>query len=161
LLKNHIQGNDRSTIAKGLLYNNELVAVMTFTKPRISLGNKTSATGLYELSRYATSKHVIGGFSKLLSHVCREHTEITDILTYADVRYSSESSNVYIANGFTLDHISSPNYWYFDSHSSATTAVRKHRYSFRKQALEARFPKVYDPTLTEFEIMDKTTYRRI
>lgn len=54
LNQNHIQGEDKSNIKLGLWYNNGkedlLVAVMTFCKPRTSLGLKDSNYD-YELSR--------------------------------------------------------------------------------------------------------------
>lgn len=153
--KYHIQGEDKASIMKCLKYNNEIVAVMTFCKTRKALGNSGAD---YELSRYASKYHIIGGFSKLFKHIVDEN-KIDSVITYADLRWSSRNSNVYDKNGFVLKHASKPNYWYFDKNK--TPSKREHRYSFRKQVLEKRFPDVYDPKLTEFQIMDKTTYRRI
>lgn len=157
LNKYHIQGEDRSSIYKCLKYKNEIVAVMTFVKARISLGNKNLES--WELSRFATANHVIGGFSKLLNAILNEHNEIEKIITYADLRWSSEESNVYIKNNFVLEHISKPNYWYFNK--DFNNLKREHRYSFRKQKLKEKFSDLYDDNLTEFQIMDKTQYRRI
>ena len=64
LEKYHIQGSDQANIKLGEYYNDELVAVMTFTKLRRSLGSRKSEPGQYELSRFATSKNVVGGFFK-------------------------------------------------------------------------------------------------
>ena len=150
----HIQGSDNSSIRLGLFYNTELVAVMTFAKLRRSLGHKISKPTEYELVRYATSKHVIGGFSKLFKHALKNFN-IDYVKTYADLRWSSFDSNVYNQNNFKYSHQSLPNYWYILS------SRRYHRYSFRKQVLENRFPDIYDSSLTEFEMMDQTKYDRI
>jgi len=156
LEKNHIQGKDSASIRYGLYDQDELVAVMTFTKKRKALGAKRDSEE-YELSRYATSCHVVGGFSKLLKYILREHPEIKNIITYADLRWSDFDSTVYTANGFTLDHVSKPNYWYLSKGSSK----REFRYNYRKSALKSLFPEAYDATLSEKEIMKKAGYHII
>jgi hypothetical protein len=101
----HIQGNDKASFMYGLYLNEELVAVMTFCKPRVSLGNKDAKEGTYELSRFATGKYrVVGGFSKLLDYAEKNVPGMKRILTYADLRYTSEDKNVYGACGFSLLH---------------------------------------------------------
>lgn len=152
---NHIQGEDKCNISKGLFYNNELIAVMTFSKLRNSLGNKKKESTKYELSRYATKYNIPGGFSKLFKHILNENKNIKTIITYADLRWSDFNSNIYASNGFILNHQSKPNYWYNDGRK------RYHRYNFRKQVLKEKFPEFYDDKLTEHQIMDKTNYRRI
>lgn len=151
--KYHIQGADKAKYICGLYYNNKLVSIMTFIQPRISTGNKKGTAG-YELSRYASSCNVIGGFSKLLAYAEKTYN-ITNIITYADLRWSSLNNNVYEKNGFTLSHCSQPNYFY------TKDGKRYHRFSFRKQELKNKFPELYDENLTEFEIMNKTDYHRI
>ena len=78
---NHIQGEDKSNIKIGLFNENELVAVMTFGKPRFNKNYE------WELIRYATSKHVIGGAGKLLTYFERTYKP-KSIITYADRRFS-------------------------------------------------------------------------
>ena len=103
LNRTHIQGEDRSNIKLGLFHQNELVAVMTFCKSRF---NKNFE---WELSRYSSSKHVIGGASKLLKYFERIYKP-SSIITYADRRFSQ--GKLYFTLGFTFDHFSSPNYFY-------------------------------------------------
>jgi len=130
---------------------------MTFIPPRIALGHhKTS--GKIELLRYATKYNIIGGFSKLLKYFINNYkNQYSEIITYADLKWSDYKNNVYEKNGFTCDHISAPGYSYYDQH----TFKQYSRYSFRKQALKTKFPAIYDEKLTEFQIMDKTKYLRI
>ena len=162
LTNNHLQGTDRSEIKLGLWYPSNdgdmLVSVMTFRKPQVSLGNKKGKTTYdYELSRFANDNNyiVLGSFGKLFNYF-KEHYTWNTLVTYADMRWSV--GNIYIKNNFTLDHISKPNYFYFNRN----TGERFHRYSFRKQALKTKFPELYSDDKTEFQIMDETKiYKRI
>jgi hypothetical protein len=155
LNENHIQGEDKSGVRLGLYYNNLLVSVMTFSRPRSGIGKNTKKENMYELVRFASDKNkiVIGAFSKLLKHFLRNY-EFDRIITYADLRWSIES-NIYEKTGFVLKRQTEPNYWYADRN------YRYHRYGFRKQLLKEKFPELYDSSLTEFEIMDQTNYNRI
>lgn len=100
--KNHIQGFSSAKIYKGLVYENELVAVMSFGKPRFN-GYECD----YELIRYCNKigYTVIGGFSKLLKTM-DEYT----ILSYANRRWSD--GNVYIKNGFKFLKSTKPGFFY-------------------------------------------------
>jgi len=150
----HIQGNDNSSIKYGLFYNDKIVAVMTFSKLRKVLGHK-SIENHYELSRFATSENVIGGFSKLFKNILKLHPEIHNIKTYADLRWSFKNTNVYNVNNFKLLHISKPGYFYCNNDT------RFHRFNFRKNILQEKFPDIYNVNLTEFQIMDMTKYYRL
>ena len=161
--KYHIQGKDTSNIKLGLFTvinsKRKLVAVMTFTKPRICMGNKSKdKSNIYELSRFATKRkfNIIGGFSKLLSYF-KKNYKFKEIITYADLRYSSFNNNLYEVNGFKLSHQNRPNYWY----CNVSRHTRHHRYGFRKSELKKKFPEIYSDNLTEFEIMDKTGIYRV
>lgn len=99
LNNNHLQGNDHSSIEYGLFYNNELVQVITFCKPRF---NKKYD---WELSRLATKIGylVIGGASKLL-----KTRPQGSLISYQN--YSKFNGNVYEKLGFTFLGYSRPNY---------------------------------------------------
>ena len=162
LEENHLQGNDNASIKLGLWYPQEdgdiLVSVMTFRKPQVALGNKKDKTIYdYELSRFANDNNflVLGSFGKLFTYF-KNNYEWKKIITYADLRWSV--GGIYEKNNFVLDHISKPNYFYFNRN----TKERFHRYSFRKQELKKKFPKLYSDDKTEFEIMEETKiYKRI
>ena len=157
LEKYHLQGKDNSSIKLGLIYENKIVSVMTFTKKRACLGNKNIDDKSYELCRFASSDNyiVIGAFSKLLSYFQRNY-DYKEIITYADLRWSN--GNLYEKNGFKLDHISKPNYWYV--HRNRGTK-KYHRYQFRKSKLKSLFLYIYDNNLSESAIMEKANYYRI
>lgn len=153
---NHVQGKDQSNIKLGLYHEGKLVSVMTFCKPRKSLGqSKDKTTYDYELSRFASdiNLHVVGAFSKLFKYFERNY-EWNRLITYADKRWSN--GNVYLTNGWINTHDSKPNYWY-----SSGDGCRIHRYTFRKTALPEKFPELFDPSKTEFQIMDEAGYVRV
>lgn len=161
LEENHIQGKDNASIRLGLWYPtgeyDELVAVMTFCKPRKALGQKSDSKYDYELSRFASNidYRVIGAFGKLWKYF-ENHYEFNSIITYADRRWSI--GNVYETNGFELDHVSKPNYWYF---KESIANQREYRYKYRKSKLKELFPKTYREGLSEYEIMQMNGYTRI
>lgn len=104
----HIQGYTNSTVNYGLFYEGSLAACMTFNKPRF---NKKFD---WELVRYSvkTNTSLVGGFSKLLSHFRKNHSE--SIITYADLSYSS--GEVYEKNGFKKEKVNPPSYHYVIDH---------------------------------------------
>lgn len=102
---NHLQGNDRSSICYGLYDGGQLVALMSFCKPRFS------KTGDWEISRYCSLRNVrvLGGASKLFSHFLKTNTVSGQkIISYSDI--SKMRGDLYEKLGFVLDHISKPNY---------------------------------------------------
>jgi hypothetical protein len=144
LNQNHIQGEDKSRIKLGLRYDNELVCLMTFAKPRFNSDYD------WELSRFCSKLeyNVIGGFSRLLKYFRSQWTG--SIVSYADRRYSM--GNVYMVNGFELIRINSPGYYYVDGNYNK----RYNRMGFQKKligavgkteyerARELGFNKIYD-----------------
>lgn len=91
----------------------------------------------------------MGGFSKLLTDFIRtEHPGY--IKTLADLRYSDPNSNMYTRTGFVCSNDVEPRYFYTDG------VKREHRFSYRKDRIKKAFPDIYDSSLTEFQMMDKT-----
>lgn len=144
---NHLQGGDNAPIRYGLFHNNELVSVMTFGKPRFSSSYD------YEMIRFASriGVNVVGGASKLLVYFKRNHSGT--IVSYADRRYSNGS--LYEKLGFTLDHVSSPNYWWFKS------KTKLGRYECQKHLLSKLLGDGFIQEQSESENMIRNGYRRI
>jgi hypothetical protein len=152
LNETHIQGSDKSTIMLGSYYHDELIAVMTFLKPRFALGNKKKEQDKYELSRYATKNiSYIGGASKLLSYFIKIYKP-KSIISFADRRWSV--GNLYEQLGFKKVNNGSPNYWYLNGYSE-----RLHRFNFTKQRIINKFGG--DSNLTEWDNMRAMGYDRI
>ena len=129
---NHIQGCPRASISYGLFHENELVAAMSFSVNY----------GYMELVRYATSKQVVGGFSKLVNHFKKNHPEVKEIVSFADLRYSD--GGMYFTNGFDLADVIRPNYFYVVDDKRIRKQKFRHKYL-------ANILENYDPNLSEKE----------
>jgi hypothetical protein len=142
LLKNHIQGKTNGLVNLGLFYDNELVSLMVFGKPRIYMGGKNTEDN-WELVRFCSklNVNVIGGASKLLKEFIEKYSP-NNITTYADKRWSL--GNLYNKLGFIYDHDSAPNYYYIIGHH------RENRFKYRKSEL---VKEGYNKDLSEHQIM--------
>ena len=150
LNKNHIQGYCVSQYAYGLEYNNEIIAIMTFSQNRVGIGS-IGDSDTYELVRYATSCSVIGGASKLLNHFILDRTP-KQIISYSDNQYSV--GNLYKVLGFQLKSEGRVGYRYYNP----SEKKMYHRYNFTKYKL---IENGFDPNKTEKEIMDDRGFLRI
>ena len=141
---NHIQGACASKYKYGLYYNGELVSIMTFGKSRFA--------NEFELLRFCNKLDtcVIGGASKLLQHFLNEHTEITEITSYADRRWSK--GNLYEKLNFVKTSVTKPSYFY------VIRQKRENRIKYQKHKLVAAG---FDSTKTEHEIMKERGIPRI
>jgi DNA-directed RNA polymerase subunit RPC12/RpoP len=148
----HIQGESVSKINLGCFFENELIGVMTFSTPRISLGNRIKEDRTFELNRYASKYNIIGGASKLLSFFIKNYDPLF-IYSYSDKRWSI--GRLYLNIGFSFINTSKPNYWYFKNDFK-----RYHRFNFRKQLLENKL-ELFDNNKTEYENMLLNGWKRI
>jgi hypothetical protein len=158
LTKNHIQGNDNSQLAYGAYHGDALVAVMTFTQPRVALGYKSkdrnTYRGIWELSRFATdiNYRIPGIASKLLKHFQTNNPKWKRVISYADARWSV--GKLYDTLGFQLEARNPPDYFY------VVNGQRKHRWNYRKDILKTKLVE-YTPNLTEYQNMKNAGYWRV
>jgi len=147
---NHLQGDCKSSIRIGLFYENSLVSLMAFSKPRIALGGRQS-DGSYELTRFCNlvGHIVVGGASRILKFFLEAYSP-KDILSYSDNLISN--GDLYEKLGFKFSHISKPGYWYI------IDGIREHRFNWRKSKLVKMG---FDPMKTEEEIMSENGYCRV
>lgn len=103
----HLQGTCRNqTIRLGLYYNDNLISLMTFGKPRYNKNYE------YELLRLCTKFdfEVVAGASKLFTYFIR-HYSPASIISYCDL--SKFKGDVYTKLGFNLQSVSNPSlHWY-------------------------------------------------
>ena len=103
----HLQGSlTKQTVCLGLFYNNELIELMTFGKPRYNKNYQ------YELLRLCTHKDykVTGGTQKLFKYFI-DNFKPESIISYCDI--SKFTGEVYNKLGFTLKSSSNPaRHWY-------------------------------------------------
>lgn len=153
---NHIQGMDRSQFKFGLYYQNELVSVMTFRKPRQAIGQtKTQIADSWELIRFCnkTNTNVVGAASRLLKHFIKTCSP-SHIFSFADNRWSSPVKNVYLTCGFAHISTSQHGYWYTQDFIS-----RLHRFNFNKGRLKQMGMDTANHT--EYQLMQQLGYHRI
>ena len=151
LEKNHIQGNVNSKYNLGLYYQNELVSLMCFGNLRKNLGSN-ARNGEYELLRFCNKLNtsVIGGASKLLNFFRIQYNPI-QIISYCDLRWSN--GKMYEILGFTLSHVSRPNYFYINKNNK----IRENRFKYRKDLL---VKEGFDENKSEHDIMlERGIYR--
>jgi hypothetical protein len=122
LNENHLQGWVGGSHAYVLKYNNEIVAAMTFGKPRY---NKIAQWELLRLA-YANDIIIVGGLNKLWKYAINE-LNASSVISYCDKRW-------FIGNGYkklNFNKISSgkPTYWY------TNYIERWHRSNFTKKKL--------------------------
>lgn len=144
----HIAGTKSSATNLCLSYDNEVVAVMTYGKPRY---NKHADL---EIIRYATKPGatVVGGFSKLFARLVAM-TQCTSVVSYSDNRWGT--GEVYTHAGFINGGITAPSYYYF----TTKDRVRYHRSAFMKHKIVRDMKG--DINLTEYENMKRFGYNRI
>lgn len=132
----HIQGSAIAAVNLGCFLRTELVAVMTFGKPRYDKNFQ------YELIRYCSKGTVVGGAGRLFAQFQRAHSP-RSVISYCDMRWGT--GHMYSALGFhRVEQVLSPGYAYTDF------VNRYHRSNFTKSRLILGGA---DKNLTEREIM--------
>ena len=147
--ENHIQGSINAKVHLGLYFNDELISLMTFGKSRFSKKYEWEPLRFCNKCGY----HIPGAAGKLLKHFERNYNP-KSLVSYADRRWSK--GKLYEALGFTFDHASDPNYWYFNGNAH----ILMSRVQCQKHKLKTMLPK-FDEMLSEVENMKMNGYQRI
>lgn len=103
LNENHFQGYAKDSIRLGLYYNDNLVSIMTFGKPRYS-----KKFG-YELIRYCSILNITGGVEKLFKYFIDNYNP-KSIISYCSL--DKFNGNTYTKLGFIYDSYSLGKHWY-------------------------------------------------
>lgn len=150
---NHMQGAVGSALNYGLWYNDELVALATFSNKRHFMSNTTHDKDDYELLRYVTKKYinVVGGASRLIKYFILQQTP-KSLISFSDNRWGS--GNVYKSIGMELTHSTPPNYWYI------VNSKLHYRYKYKKHTL-AKQVDIFDGSKSEYQNMLINGYDRI
>lgn len=140
LIRNHLLGAPR-VLGRvwGLRQGDELVAVLVA---------KRSSTG-YTITRYATSKQVRGGFTRLLVRLERllANEGGGTITTFSDNAYSE--GGLYDLAGFEKNGDVAPDYMYATAHGA-----RRHKFNYRKKKFKTNPSLQYQEGLTERELAE-------
>jgi transcription elongation factor Elf1 len=149
LEENHLQGSVKSKINLGLYFQDELVSLMTFGKPR------SKSNYEFELYRFCNKlgTSVIGGASKLLKFFEIKYN-YPSLLSFCDI--SVFNGELYYNLGFELSHQSKPNYFYFQQGRENIVYSRN---KFMKHKLKNELDN-FDPDLSEYQNMLNNKYLR-
>jgi len=147
----HIQGYVASKLNYGLFHNDELLACMTFGKPRY---NKSVD---WEVLRYSSKLYssIVGGASKIFSHFLKQQSP-KRVVSYADKRWSK--GNMYRQLQFKELKDSNVSYFYFKLNDLSLRMF--HRSHFQKHKLQ-KLLTTFDYNLTEYQNMLADGYDRI
>ena len=148
LNNNHLQLWVPSSIYIGLKFNNELIEVMSFGKPRF---NNEYEIEMYRLAtKYGTI--VNGGTEKLFKHFINRYNP-KSIISYCDI--SKFTGAVYTRLGFKNIGISAPNYrWVNPSNMDVISRYKAQKSKLVKQGLGLE-------NQTEDEIMRSMGYNKV
>ena len=117
----HLQGTCRGqSIRLGLYYDDKLVQVMTFGKPRYNKKYK------WELLRYCSHPDymITGGSQKLFKYFVK-YFKPESVISYCDI--SKFNGNVYSHLGFKLHHSTGPTPHWFNGETHITDALLRQR----------------------------------
>ena len=147
--KYHLQGYASDKVHIGLQYKNELVAIMTFGKPRFDSKYQ------YELIRLCMKDDVIilGGLQKLFKYFIRTY-DPDSIITYVNI--SKFTGNSYLKLGFKPADtpFTSPNYVWVDSRNN----VLKRYMTMKSKLVEQGLGTINE---TEDEIMIRNNFLKV
>jgi len=149
LEENHLIGKLNSSKKFGLFFNDILVQVIGFGKPRFAKDHD------WELYRLCTAKNtlVVGGFSKLLKYATNNGVR-GKINSFVDRRFSEGCG--YESVGFERIRSTPPNYFYW--HQKDGSVVK--RYEAQKHKLQKLLGNEFDPNKTETDNMYDVGFRK-
>lgn len=150
----HLQGASLACkqVHYGLKYKDELVAVMSFSQH--SSGRRKLDTDRWELIRFASSKVITGGASKLFKQFIKDFNP-KSVLSFSWNHLFN--GNVYKQMGFEKIQLLPPDYMYVDK----VNRRRLHKSGFQHSKLKSRFRGSYDPNKTEKENCEANGFFRI
>lgn len=147
LEKFHLQESmaDMSGIRLGAFKNNELIAVMTFSKGNIFKGNISYKEGEYELNRFCVNyNYQIPGIGSKLLEYFKNNYNWNKIYTYADKRWST--GDLYYKLGFKYLYDTDPSERYIYG------LRRIHYIQLREMSNPEKFHKIWDCGHMKFEL---------
>lgn len=155
----HRQGNANSSTRYGLTFNHELVAVMTFSKPRTTIkANKfNSNENCYELVRFCSKSdyNIVGGASKLFKHFIKEMNPET-VYSYSDRAHTK--GTLYSNLNFKEISRSDPGYVWVN----LNTNIAYNRVNTQKQNIKKFLnDDTIDLSKSETEIMEAHRYVKV
>lgn len=136
LEENHIKGKDQSKLKYGLVFQNNLVAVMTFD-------NFTQNRHQWKIKRFCNTRNtiVVGGASKLLKFFVKKHNPSV-ISTHVDRRYFN--GELYKKLGFVCQDVIEPSYYYVNINEGCTQRYSEMIMQEQQAMKNTHFSKIWD-----------------
>ena len=153
----HLQGAPRGAFdAYALVDGQDTILACLALGMGGALGYRGTA-GEREVIRYATALQtaVRGGYTRLTKYIFQELPDVERLVTFADRMWGSGA--LYRATGWSETGRVAPRY----SYVHAPSAREYHRTSFTKDKIAKKFPEIFNPALTERQMMDKTNFVRV
>lgn len=149
--KNHLQGKcNGNVINLGLFYNERLVSVMSFGKPRHSENCD------WELLRYCSEQNVVGGASKIFKAFVDKIKKGETVLSFQDL--DKFSGNLYDTLGFEYIERTKPSYTWVKRNN---IFVRYTWYTILKKGVDNILGTSYGKGKNNVELMIKEGYVRV
>lgn len=126
----HVQGAPRPSENIALCLHGTIVAMMSF-RPVSSIRGTKKSKAIYEMIRYATSRHVVGGASRLHTAFLRMHPDIDHIVSYVDK--AMFTGGMYSKLGYTKTADVGSEYWVIENDR------RRYKGRYQKKHLRERF----------------------
>ena len=148
----HLQGSVNSDINIGLYFENELLAVMSFSNSRFDINYQ------YEITRltYKFGVKVIGGTEKLFKYFVNKYKPY-NIVSYCDIAIFT--GNIYKKLGMKEIQVTEPGYVWWNLKTNEETSKVYSRYQTTKQKLiDSGFDSLGS---TENEIMSNLGFYKI
>lgn len=147
--ENHLDGYVSSQHCWGLVYDDELLQLMSFTHDRFGRND-----GRLELLRLCSRRgFAISGGSARLFNYAINNLEFKDIVSYTNNKYFSGAVNESL--GFTFETNTEPGYVWIKGNQ-----ILK-RYATQKHKLKKFLGDMFDPQLTENENMIKNGWTKV
>lgn len=149
---NHLQGQNKASKYYTLSDDDGIRAVLSATMIKNPKGGKPPRL---EITRYATSGLVRGGFSRLLKKAEADFPEAQEVHSYSDNDYTT--GRVYASSGFTLvaDNLPSYGYW------TGGLSLRESRQKFQKRRFKNDPALLWDPEMTEKQLAELNKIYRV
>ena len=131
--ENHLQGKADARIKLGLFYKNELVQIMSFSKPRFTNDFE------YEIIRECSKLGyiILGGKEKLWSYFVKNF-QPKNCISYCD--FSKFTGNSYLKLGFKKERLNKPGFYWLDRSND----IIYQRSPWKHKEMKEKYIKIYD-----------------
>lgn len=152
LEKYHIQGKTSASQHLGLYFKEDLIAVLAYAFRASGRGKRLSTESM-EITRFASSRQVLGGFSKMLSYLQKTTPELRSIYTFSDTRVFT--GQTYKTCGFKQVAELKPDYFYVKA------GKRQHKATLQKSNFKVNPKLLFEEGMTEAQLARLNNFFRV